>query len=56
MFMVYKPVNNMTFWYLFCLTSVHCIIIKVDKEKTLFQQEIYHGLTVDLILPLHGGK
>ncbi|CAB3998738.1 Divergent AAA region [Paramuricea clavata] len=28
---------------------------EVDKEKTLFKQEIYHGSTVDLILPLYGG-
>ncbi len=38
-----------------CLTST-CVIIKVNKEKTLFEQEIYHGSTVDLILPLYGGK
>ena len=28
---------------------------EVDKEKTLFEQEIYHGSTIDLILPLSGG-
>ncbi len=38
------------------LTSLHCTIIKVDKEETLFEQEIYHGSTVDLIPPLYGGK
>ena len=40
---------------MFCITSA-CVIIKVDKEKTLFEQEIYHGSTVDLIPPLYGGK
>ena len=28
---------------------------KVDKERTLFEQEIYHGSTVDLIFSLCGG-
>ncbi len=40
----------------FIFTGIHCIIIKVDKEKTLFEQEIYHGSTVDLNLPLYGGN
>ena len=31
------------------------ICFKVDKEKTFFEQGIYHGSTIDLILPLSGG-
>ena len=34
----------------------HFIIVKVEKEKLLFEQKIYHGTTVDLIPKLYGGK
>ena len=37
------------------IVSLHCNIFKVDKEKTLLEQEICHGSTVDLIIPLFGG-
>ncbi|XP_028411982.1 uncharacterized protein LOC114534715 [Dendronephthya gigantea] len=29
---------------------------ELDKDKTLFEQKIYHGTTVDLHVRLHGGK
>ena len=35
--------------------NVDYFLLKIDMNKTLFDQEIYHGTTVNLELRLQGG-
>ena len=38
-----------------CKLSCNVYFLQVEKEKSLFEQGIYHGSTVNLSLKLHGG-
>ena len=44
------PINK---WNIITIIAICCI--KIDMDKTLFEQEIYHGTTVDLNVRLQGG-